>query len=40
MSFQIVSTPVVQRDQEMMFPLMSCKDIKLTAVEFVEKLGS
>ena len=38
--FKIVSTPTVLRDQEMMVHLMSRKDIKLAAVELVEKLGS
>jgi len=38
--FNIVSTPIVLRDQEMMVHLMSRKDIKLAAVELVEKFGS
>ena len=38
--FKIVSVPIVLRDQEMMVHLMSRKDIKLAAVELVEKLGS
>ena len=38
--FNIVSHPIVLRDQEMMVHLMSRKDIKLAAVELVEKLGS
>lgn len=38
--FNIVSRPIVLRDQEMMVHLMSRKDIKLAAVELVEKLGS
>jgi len=38
--FKIVSVPIVLRDQEMMVHLMSRKDIKIAAVELVEKLGS
>ena len=38
--FKIVSVPIVLRDQEMMVHLMSRKDIKLAAVELVEKFGS
>jgi hypothetical protein len=38
--FKIVSVPIVLRDQGMMVHLMSRKDIKLVAVELVEKLGS
>lgn len=38
--FKIVSAPMVLRDQEMMVHLMSRKDIKLAAVELVEKFGS
>lgn len=38
--FNIVSHPIVLRDQEMMVHLMSRKDIKLAAVELVEKWGS
>ena len=38
--FKIVSLPIVLRDQEMMVHLMSRKDIKLAAVELVEKFGS
>jgi hypothetical protein len=38
--FKIVSVPIVLRDQELMVHLMSRKDIKLAAVELVEKLGS
>ena len=37
--FEIMSPPVVLRDQEMMVHLMSRKDIKLAAVELVEKFG-
>ena len=37
--FEIVSKPIVLRDQDMMVHLMSRKDIKLAAVELVEKLG-
>ncbi len=37
--FNIVSVPVVLRDQDMMVHLMSRKDIKLAAVEMVERLG-
>ena len=38
--FEIISVPVVLRDQELMVHLMSRKDIKLAAVELVEKFGS
>ena len=38
--FNIVSEPIVLRDQGKMVHLMSRKDIKLAAVELVEKLGS
>lgn len=37
--FEIVSAPIVLRDQELMVHLMSRKDIKLAAVELVERLG-
>lgn len=37
--FEIASKPIVLRDQELMVHLMSRKDIKLDAVELVEKLG-
>ena len=37
--FKIVSMPIVLRDQELMVHLMSRKDIKLAAVELVEKFG-
>jgi hypothetical protein len=37
--FEIVSEPIVLRDQELMVHLMSRKEIKLTAVELVERLG-
>jgi len=37
--FKILSVPIVLRDQEMMVHLMSRKDIKLAAVELVEKYG-
>ena len=37
--FEITSKPIVLRDLELMVHLMSCKDIKLAAVELVEKLG-
>jgi len=37
--FKIVSMPLVLRDQDMMVHLISRKDIKLAAVELVEKLG-
>jgi len=37
--FQIISKPVVLRDQECMIHLMSRKDIKLAAVDLVERLG-
>ena len=38
--FEIVSGPTVLCDQELMVHLMSRKDVKLAAVELVEKLGS
>ena len=38
--FEIISKPIMLRDQDMMVHLMSRKDIKLAAVELVEKLGS
>ena len=38
--FNIVSIPIVLRDQEMMVHLMSRKNIKLSAVELVEKFGA
>jgi hypothetical protein len=37
--FEINSKPIVLRDQELMVHLMSRNDIKLAAVELVEKLG-
>jgi len=37
--FEIAPKPIVLRDQELMVHLMSRKDIKLAAVELVEKLG-
>ncbi len=37
--FEIASKPIVLCDQDMMTHLMSRKDIKLAAVELVEKLG-
>ena len=37
--FEITSKPIVLRDQRLMVHLMSRKDIKLAAVELVEKLG-
>jgi len=37
--FEIASKPILLRDQELMVHLMSRKDIKLAAVELVEKLG-
>ena len=37
--FEIASKPIVLCDQDMMVHLMSRKDIKLAAVELVEKLG-
>ena len=37
--FEITSTPVALRDQTMMVHLMSRKEIKLAAVEMVEKFG-
>ena len=38
--FEIVSKSIVLRDQELMVHLMSRKDIKLAAVELVEKFGT
>ena len=38
--FEITSAPIVLRDQKLMVHLMSRKDIKLDAVELVEKFGS
>ena len=38
--FRIVSVPIVLHDQEMMVHLMSPNDIKLSAVELVEKYGA
>ena len=37
--FEITSAPIALRDQTMMVHLMSRKDIKLAAVELVEKFG-
>ena len=37
--FKIVSVPIVLRDQDQMVHLMSRKDIKLAAVELVERVG-
>lgn len=37
--FEIVSKPVVLLGQDMMVHLMSRRDIKLSAVDLVEKLG-
>ena len=37
--FNIVSEPIVLRDQDRMVHLMSRKDIKVATVELVEKLG-
>ena len=37
--FEIVSKPIVLRDQDRMVHLMSRKDIKLAAVELVERVG-
>ena len=37
--FEITSTPVALRDQTMMVHLMSRKEIKIAAVELVEKFG-
>jgi hypothetical protein len=37
--FEIVSVPIVLRDQDRMVHLMSRKDVKLVAVELVEKFG-
>ena len=38
--FRVISKPVVLRDQECMVHLMSRKDIKLAAVDLVERLGT
>ena len=38
--FEIISAPIVLLDQELMVHLMSRKDIKLAAVELVERFGS
>ena len=37
--FEITSAPVALRDQTMMVHLMSRKEIKIAAVELVEKFG-
>ena len=37
--FEITSAPIALRDQTMMVHLMSRKDIKLAAVELVERFG-
>ena len=37
--FEIVSKPIVLRDQDMMVHLISRKDIKLAVVKMVERLG-
>ena len=37
--FDITSAPIALRDQSMMVHLMSRKDIKLAAVELVERFG-
>ena len=37
--FEVTSTPVSLRDQTMMVHLMSRKEIKIAAVELVEKFG-
>ena len=37
--FQVISKPIVLRDQECIVHLMSRKDIKFAAVDLVEKLG-
>ena len=37
--FEITSAPIALRDQTMMVHLMSRKDVKLAAVELVEKFG-
>lgn len=37
--FEIITKPIALRDQTMMVHLMSRKDIKLAAVELVEKFG-
>jgi len=38
--FQITSMPTVLKDQDIMVHLMSRKDVKLAAVELVERIGS
>jgi hypothetical protein len=38
--FEIVSAPIVLRDQDVMVHLMSCKDVKLATVELVERFGN
>ena len=38
--FRIIDAPIVLRDQSFMVHLMSRKDVKLEAVELVEKMGS
>ncbi|MEA5475973.1 hypothetical protein VB716_17295 [Synechococcus sp. CCY9201] len=38
--FEIVSTPNILRDQDVMMHLMSRKDVKLAAVALVDKIGS
>ena len=38
--FGIISAPIVLRDQDLRVHLMSRKDIKLDAVELVERFGS
>ena len=37
--FETTSAPIALRDQTMMVHLMSRKDVKLAAVELVEKFG-
>ena len=37
--FRVASKPVVMKDQTMMVHLMSRRDIKMAAVELVERLG-
>ena len=37
--FEITSAPIALRDQTMMVHLMSRKDVKLAAVELVERFG-
>jgi len=37
--FEVISKPVVLKDQECMVHLMSRKDVKLAAVDLVERLG-